>query len=72
MAKKNEWKIVHEMDLEDGTPTEWSLKVTDGKFYWIDLLADGTFDVVNCDARTILMNCKSFVSAKRWVTMNLL
>lgn len=72
MAKKNEWKIVHEMDLEDGTPTEWSLKVADGKFYWIDLLADGTFDVVHWDARTILMNCKSLASAKRWVTMNLL
>ena len=33
---ETKWNIVHDCDLEDGTPTEWSLKVTDDKFYWID------------------------------------
>ena len=69
---KREWNIVHDCDLEDGTPTEWSLKVADGKFYWIDAMNDGTFDVIDYDSRTILMNCKTLVSAKRWVAMNLL
>ena len=69
---KREWSIVHECDLDDGTPTEWSLEVADGKFYWIAEMSDGTFDVVDYDARTVLMNCKTLSSAKRWVTMNLL
>ena len=30
---ERKWNIVHDCDLEDGTPTEWSLKVADGKFY---------------------------------------
>lgn len=69
---KREWNIVHDCDLEDETPTEWSLKVADGKFYWIAEMSDGTFDVIDHDARTVLMNCKTLVSAKRWATMNLL
>lgn len=66
------WNIVHDCDLEDGTATCWALKVADGTFYWINLVADGTFDIVDHDAKTVLKNCKSFASAKRWVTMNLL
>lgn len=69
---KREWNIVHDCDLDDGTPTEWSLKVADDKFYWIDEVSDGTFDVIDHDAHTVLMNCKTLVSAKRWVTNNLL
>ena len=69
---KREWVVVHDCDLEDGTPTEWSLKVTDGKFYWIDETSDGTFDVIDYDAHTVLTNCKTLASAKRWVTTNLL
>ena len=69
---KREWNILHDCDLEDGTPTEWSLKVVDGKFYWIAEVSDGTFDVIDDDACTVLMNCKTLASAKRWVTMNLL
>lgn len=68
----NKWRVVHECDLDDGTPTEWALKVSEGKFYWIDSLADETFDVIDCDAHTVLKNCKSLLSAKRWVTKNLL
>lgn len=70
---KNKWEIVHEADIEEtGESTMWSLKVAERKFYWICLLADGTFDVVDSDAHTILKNCKTLPSAKRWVTMNLL
>ena len=69
---KREWNIVHDCDLDDGTPTEWSLKVSDGKFYWIAEVSDGTFDVIDHDAHAILMNCKTLASAKRWVTINLL
>lgn len=67
--KKN-WNIVHECDLEDGTPTVWSLRVAENKFYWIDAVSDGTFDVIDHDSHTVLKNCKSLPSAKRWVTMN--
>lgn len=69
---RRKWEIVPEMDLDDGTPTEWSLKVADGKFYWIDEMSDGTFNVIATDAHTVLMNCKSLASAKRWVTRNLI
>lgn len=70
---KREWNVVHDCDLEDGTPTEWSLKVEDGKFYWIAAVSDGAFDVIDHDAKTVIMEgCKTLASAKRWVTMNLL
>ena len=69
---KREWNIVHDCDLENGTPTEWSLKVADDKFCWIDEVSNGTFDVIGYDAHTVLANCKTLASAKRWVTMNLL
>ena len=70
---KREWNIVHDCDLEDGTPTEWSFKVADGKFYWIAEVSDGTFDVIDRDAQTVIMEgCKTLASAKKWVTMNLL
>ena len=67
------WQIVHECDDEyTNEPTEWVLKVGNGKFYWIDLLNDKTFNVIDSDAKTVLKNCKSLKAAKRWVAMNLL
>ena len=69
---KRTWEIVHDCDLEDGTPTTWSIKVRPKKFYWICETADNTFEVIDSDAHTILMSCKTLRSAKRWVTMNLL
>ena len=69
---KREWNVVHDCDLEDGTPTEWSLRAGEDKFYWINETSDGTFDVIDYDAHTILINCKTLISAKRWVTTNLL
>ena len=67
-----EWDIVHDCDLDDGTPTEWSLKVADGKFYWISETSDGIFSVIGHDAHTVLMRCKTLTSAKKWVETNLL
>ena len=67
-----EWKVVHDCDLDDGTPTEWSLEVAKGKFYWIAEASDGIFNVINHDAHTVLMTCKTLTSAKKWVEMNLL
>lgn len=69
---EREWNIVHDCDLGDGTPTEWSLKVAEGKFYWITEGSDGSFDVIDHDAHTVLMSCKTLTSAKRWVATNLL
>lgn len=69
---KREWNVVHDCDLEDGTPTEWSIKVAEDKFFWIDEVSDGTYDVIDCDAHTVLANRKTLVAAKRWVAMNLL
>ena len=65
------WEIVPEMNLDDGTPTKWSLKVVDGIFYWIDERSDGTFDVIAPNGHTVVMNCKSLASAKRWVRIHL-
>lgn len=70
--KQEVWQIVHDCDLDDGTPTEWSLRVDTIKWYWIDALDDGSFDVIDSNCRTVLKNCKSLPSAKAWVTKNLL
>lgn len=63
-----EWTILHECDDEYGYPTCWALEINDpdyGRFVWIDLLEDGTYDVV-IDG-IILANCRTFLSAKRLV-----
>lgn len=41
------------------------------KFFWIEVNTKGLYDVINCDAKTVLKTCKSLRSAKRWVTLNL-
>lgn len=68
---KKACSIVHDCDMEDGTPTEWVLKVAENKFIWIDALSDGTFNIIGYDVHTVIQNCKSLTSAKRWVTSNL-
>lgn len=65
------WEIVPEMCLSDGTATEWRLMVVDGIFYWIDTMPDDTYNVIAPDGHTVLMNCKSLASAKRWVRIHL-
>lgn len=68
---KLKWNIVHDCDMEDGTPTQWSLKLADGTFLWIDLTADGKFDVIDSDGKSVLKgDLKTLGAAKRWVTVN--
>ena len=57
--------IVHNCDLDDGTTTEQALKITENVFYWIDAMADFTFNVIDKDEHTVLKNCQSLASAKR-------
>lgn len=40
-----------------------------GQYVWIELTYNNTYDVVAND--TVLKNCKSLASAKRWVSSNL-
>lgn len=46
-----------------------SYKNVSGKYVWIELTYNNTYDVVAND--TVLKNCKSLTSAKRWVSTNL-
>ena len=47
-----DWHIVHEMDDDNGQPTEWSAKLPNGGFLWIDKEAEGyaLYDTHNTDA----------------------
>ena len=66
-----EWHIIHECDTES-TPTQWSKEIDHpkyGQYVYIELTYNNTYDVVAND--TVLKNCKSLVSAKRWVSTNL-
>lgn len=63
---KLKWKIIHESDDEDGNPTQWSTEINhmDGYF---------TVEVYYFYRGFVeLARCKSFTSAKRWVTTNLM
>lgn len=67
-----EWHIIHECDTENGTPTQWAKEINHpkyGRYVWIELTYNNTYNVVTND--TVLKNCKSLVSAKRWVSTNL-
>lgn len=73
--EKNEWKIIHDMDGEDGSPTSWSKTINHkkyGKYVWITEVEKGfDVEVVYDDEFILLKNCKSLTSAKRWVSINL-
>ena len=67
------WEIVHEMDEDNGTPTTWATEINSakyGRFAWICLLNDGTYEVSTSE-RTNLRICTSLSSGKRWVSINL-
>lgn len=70
------WKIIHDMDGENGEPTCWSLEINHkeyGRFVWITLNPENKYNIeVDCDGFKTLATCKSLTSAKRWVTMNLI
>lgn len=50
-----EWHIIHEGDDENGQPTEWSAKLPNGEFLWIDKEAEGyaLYDTHNTDASPV-------------------
>ncbi|RKJ18713.1 DUF3849 domain-containing protein [bacterium D16-50] len=49
------WNIVHEMDDDNGQPTEWSAKLPNGEFLWIDKETEGyaLYDTYNTDASPV-------------------
>lgn len=76
MAKLN-WKVIHECDEEDGTPTCWAAEINHqlhGNWCWIT--NKGSYfavEVKNYNGKFIeLVRCKSPVSAKRWVSTHLM
>ncbi|RKJ63613.1 DUF3849 domain-containing protein [Roseburia sp. 1XD42-69] len=50
-----DWHIVHDMDDDNGQPAEWSAKLPNGKFLWIDKETEGyaLYDTHNTDASPI-------------------
>lgn len=69
---KNKWEVLHDCDDDNGNPSVYFLKVGENKYYFLELLHDGMVDVIDCDCHTVLMTCRNLVSAKRWVSINLL
>ena len=50
-----DWHIVHDMDDDNGQPTEWSAKLPDGEFLWIDKETEGyaLYNTHNTDASPV-------------------
>ena len=50
-----DWHIVHDMDDDNGQPTEWSAKLPNGEFLWIDKETEGyaLYDTHNTDASPV-------------------
>ena len=77
MSKLN-WNIVHECDDEDGNPTQWSSEINHpkyGKYCWINDMGDYfgvEVDYGGFTEFTELVECKSLISAKRWVATQLI
>ena len=73
---KNKWNIVHDCDSENGEPTSWAKEINHskyGKFVWVTENENGLYDVEvdSRDGFTTLITCKTVISAKRWVSMNI-
>lgn len=76
MATKFTWEIIHECDLDDGTPTEWCAKLPPYGYVWIDALREGYEVVISRgvgvnganinNVYTSCAVCKTLTSAKRW------
>lgn len=72
---KNQWKIIHESDDDNGNPTLWTLEINHpkyGKYCWISDHINYFSVEVDYGGFIELKQCTSLTSAKRWVTMNLL
>lgn len=74
---KLKWEVIHEADDENGEPCMWAKEInhpTYGRFCWIE--DDGDYFVIEIEYSKsnfkTLKTCKSLLSAKRWVTMNLI
>jgi len=50
-----DWHIVHDMDDDNGQPAEWSAKLPNGEFLWIDRETGGyaLYDTHNTDASPV-------------------
>ena len=50
-----DWHIVYDMDDDNGQPTEWSAKLPNGEFLWIDKETGGyaLYDTHNTDADSV-------------------
>ena len=50
-----DWHTVHDMDDDNGQPAEWSAKLPNGEFLWIDKEAEGyaLYDTHNTDASPV-------------------
>lgn len=72
--KNNKWEIIHDADNEDGTPTCWVKEIYHsryGRFVWISKTKEGfAVEVKRDDEFSVLVNCKTLTSAKRWVSTN--
>ena len=50
-----DWHIVHDMDDDNGQPTEWAAKLPNGEFLWIDKETEGyaLYDTHDTDASPV-------------------
>ena len=50
-----DWHIIHEADDDNGQPTQWSAKLANGEFLWIDKETEGyaLYDTHNTDASPV-------------------
>lgn len=69
---RNIWKVVH--DADDENSTMWSCEINHkkyGRFCWI--IDNGNHFSVEIERGgfVVLAQCKSLISAKRWVAMHL-
>ena len=74
--KSNRWQIINECNDENGNPTQWVKEINHkkyGKYCWINMVHDNKFyvEVEFGVGFSILTECKSLTSAKRWVSINL-
>lgn len=70
-----DWMVIHECDDEE-KPTQWAAEIYHpeyGKWCWISNTGDHFIvEVENCGGFLELAKCKSLISAKRWVAINLI
>lgn len=71
----NIWTVIEECNDENDDPTCWVKEINStryGKYVWITDRGGG-YNVEVCSANKIypIKQCKSLVSAKRWVTINI-